>query len=324
MAYYAGLDVGATNLRAMIADGEARPVADAKCETPRGPDGSAIESALRDLLVTVCADAGVGPRDLAAAAVASTGPLDLAAGTVEGPANLPGIERIRLREPIADLLGSGTVYVHNDANAGAIGERYFTDPTPDDLVYLTISSGVGAGVSVDGRVLRGWDGNVGEIGHMVVDPAGGMTCGCGRRGHWEAYCSGNNIPDYARHLQQTDPVDTALPLADPALTPKDVLSRAGEDPLVDRLIDRMAEWNAIGVANLVHAYAPLVVAVGGAVALYNEEHVIDPIVERIDDLVFTGVPEVRATTLGEDVVVRGAVASAIMGGIGERRSRNRV
>jgi glucokinase len=273
---------------------------------------------LCDLVVAVCSDAGIGPRDLRAVGVASTGPLDLAAGTVEGPANLPGVERVRLRDPVADLVESGAVYVHNDANAGVIGERYFTDPNPDDMVYLTVSSGIGAGVCVDGHVLRGWDGNAGEIGHMQLDPAGRMTCGCGGSGHWEAYCAGCNVPDYARYLHEEAPIDTALPLNDPGLTTEDVFSLAGEDPLVDRLIDRMAAWNALGVANLVHAYAPLVVAVGGAVALSNEAHVIAPIAERIDDLVFTGVPEVRATVLDEDVVVRGAVASAITGGTGER------
>lgn len=318
MAYYAGLDVGATNLRAMVADGEGRPAANDVCETPPGPDGEAISSALCDLLIAVCSEAGIDPRDLEAAGVASTGPLDLVAGTVENPANLPGIDRIRLRDPVAEVIDSEAVHVHNDANAGVIGERYFTDPNPDDMVYVTISSGIGAGVCVDGHPLRGWDGNVGEVGHMVVDPAGRMTCGCGRGGHWEAYCSGGNLPDYARFLHEEDPVETDLALDDPDLGSPDVFALAGEDPLVDRLIDRMAAWNAIGVTNLVHAYAPLVVAIGGAVALNNESAVIDPIAERIEEMVFTGVPEIRPTTLGQDVVVMGAVASAITGGTGER------
>ena len=317
MAYYAGIDLGATNVRAVVADGEARTVARGKRETPKGPDGAAVEATLCALLADVCREAGLAPSDLAAAAIASFGPLDLAAGTVEDPANLPAIDRIRLREPLAELLAGGPVYVHNDANAGVIGERFFTDPNPDDMVYLTLSSGIGAGVSVDGHVLRGWDGNAGEVGHLIVDPAGRRTCGCGRDGHWEAYCSGENIPKYARELHEDEPVDTDLPLEDQAFSAADVFAAAGGDPLADLLIERLAHWNAIGVTNVVHAYAPLVVAVGGAVATNNPELVVEPIAERVDEMVFTGVPEVRLASLGDDAVVRGAVASAITDGTGE-------
>ena len=318
MAYYAGIDLGASNLRAVVADGESRTVARGKRPTPRDPDGRAVEAAMGDLLRAVCTEAGLAPTDLAAASVASFGPLDLAAGTVEGPANLPEVERIQLRAPVADAIGGGPVYVHNDATAGVIGERFFTDPNPDDMVYLTLSSGIGAGVAVDGHVLRGWDGNVGEVGHLVVDPEGRRTCGCGQGGHWEAYCSGENIPDYARDLQADESLDTGLPLDDPALSAADVFARAGADPLADRTIERVAEWNAIGVTNLVHAYAPLVVAIGGAVATNNPDLVVEPVRERVEELVFTGVPEVRLAALGEDAVVRGAVASAISDGTGER------
>lgn len=318
MARYLGIDLGASNMRAAVTDGNARTLARATRATPQGPDGSAVEAALRELVVDATTEAGIEPAAIEAAAVVSFGPLDLAAGTVDEPANLPAIDRIRLRGPLATLLGDAPVYVHNDATAGVIGERFFTDPIPDDVVYLTISSGIGAGVAVDGTVLGGWDGNAGEVGHFVVDPTGRRTCGCGRPGHWEAYCSGENIPAYARDLHTTEAVETDLPLADPGFTAADVFAAAGEDPLADLVIDRIAEWNAIGVTNVVHAYAPLVVALGGAVATRNPALVVEPIEERIEDLVFTGVPEVRLASLGEDAVIRGAVASAITGGTGER------
>lgn len=318
MAVYLGVDLGASNMRAAVTDGSARTLGRVTRETPNGPDGPAVERAILALVRAAAGEAGVDPAGIEAAAIASFGPLDLAAGTVESPANLPDIDRVRLRAPLEDELGGAPVHVHNDAAAGVIGERFFTDPIPDDVVYLTISSGIGAGVAVDGAVLRGWDGNAAEVGHFVVDPAGRRTCGCGRDGHWEAYCSGENIPDYARDLHAAEPVETDLPLSDRAFTAADVFAAAGEDPLADLVIDRIAEWNALGVTNVVHAYAPLVVALGGAVATRNPELVVEPIKERIEGLVFTGVPEVRLASLGEDAVVRGAVASAITGGTGER------
>jgi glucokinase len=154
---------------------------------------------------------------------------------------------------------------------------------------------------------------------MTVDPDGFMTCGCGIDGHWEAYCSGNNIPRYARHLHEHEPVDTTLEFADPDYSAVDVFeaAEAGDEFARDAL-ERVGHWNALGVANIVHAYAPLVIYVGGAVTLNNPDWVLDPIEDRLEDLVMANVPDVRLTQLGDDVVVRGALASAITGGTGER------
>ncbi len=339
---YAGVDLGATRCRAVVADAAGDVVGRAERPTPRD-SGIAVTEAVLATLREACDAAGTDPTTLRAVGVGSIGPLDLAAGTVERPANLPGVERIPLRGPVAELVGGGDVFVHNDSTAGAIGERYYSERTPDDMVYLTISSGIGAGVAVDGRVLRGWDGNAGEVGHYVVEPDGDLVCGCGQSGHWEAYCSGDNIPRHARLLAADHPESAAaspLPLdppfavadgaavtgSDDAFDPTDpdavpsfdaaavFEAAAAGDDFADRVLERTARYNAVGVTDVVHSFAPLVVYVGGAVALRNPERVVDPIRERIQDSVITNVPDVRESSLGEDAVLRGALASAITGG----------
>ncbi|HMB49592.1 MAG TPA: ROK family protein, partial [Natronoarchaeum rubrum] len=147
---------------------------------------------------------------------------------------------------------------------------------------------------------------------------GRLTCGCGKDGHWEAYCSGNNIPRYAKMIYEDDPVDTAMPIEDPDFSAADVFEYAGEDALADHVIDQTAHWNAMGIANIIHSYAPIVVYVGGAVALNNEELVLDPIREKLPEMVFTNLPDVQLTNLGDDVVVKGALASAMTDGTGDR------
>jgi len=324
MSAYAGVDLGATNVRAIVADADGTPLASARRGTPRGPNGAAVTDAVLDVLRAALDDASVSPTDVDAVGIGSIGPLDLATGVIENPSNLPeGIGRIPLTGPISNLvdLDEGEVSLHNDTNAGCIGERFYADRNPDDMAYLTISSGIGAGVCVDGKVLAGWDGNAGEVGHMTVDPAGKRTCGCGKKGHWEAYCSGNNIPKYAADLHADDPVETSLPMdavVGEDLTAVDVFSHAAHDDFARHVLDRVADWNTMGVANTVHAFAPLVIYVGGAVALNNPELVLDPIRERLDELVFINVPEIELTTLGDDAVVRGALASALTGGTGDR------
>ena len=321
MVYYAGVDLGATNVRAVIAEGDGTTVGASRAGTPRGPTGIHVTEAVLDTIREACTEAGIDPTQIAAAGIGSIGPLDLAEGAVIDPANLPdSIDRIPLTGPVGNLVDSGEVYLHNDTNAGVIGERFHSDRNPDDMVYVTFSSGIGAGVCCDGEILDGWDGNAGEVGHWIVDPRERLTCGCGKGGHWEAYCSGNNVPEYVRLLSQDDPtIDTALPLESPEFTAKDVFELAGEDALADHAIDQIAHWNAIGITNVVHAYAPIVVSIGGAVALQNETLVVDPLRERVDELVMTNVPAISLTELGDDVVVEGALASAMTGGTGDRR-----
>ncbi|MFB6170994.1 MAG: ROK family protein [Haloarculaceae archaeon] len=301
MTSYAGVDLGATHVRAQVTDADGAPLGEERRDTPQS-DGAAIERAVAATLRAACVDAGVGPADVAAAGVGSMGPLDREAGAVVGPTNVPA-ERVAVVVAVRRVVDC-PVALRNDAVAAAVGERAFAD-APPDLVYLTLSTGVGAGAVVDGHVLNGARGNAGEVGHFVVEPDG-RPCGCGGRGHWEAYCSGESIPAVARDLARGE---TALDLDD--LDAAAVFAAAGDDPLADRVLDRVATYNAIGVADLVHAFAPALVSVGGAVALHNEALVLDPIRERLDRHLAVPAPDVRATPLGADAGLRGAVACAM-------------
>jgi|AntRauTorcE11898_2_1112593.scaffolds.fasta_scaffold11088_2 glucokinase len=313
-AWYAAVDLGASNIKAVVGDESGVVVSRARRRTPTGPDGDAVADAMIAALTDALEDAGVEPNEIVRCGVGSVGPLDKAAGELGRSANLSAaIDRVPLAEPLEAFLDAD-VTVINDANAGVIGERFYAERSPDDMAYVTISSGIGAGVAVDGQVLSGWDGNAAEVGHNTVE-IDGLTCGCGAAGHWEAYCSGTNIPRHARHVHETEGVPTSMPLDE--IDAKDVFAAADAadpDPLAERVIERMQAFNVAGVADLVHAYAPLVVFLGGAVARNNPEQVVDPIGERLPELVMTNVPEVRLTTLGDEAVVRGALAAAITAG----------
>lgn len=305
---YAGVDLGATNIKAVVGDDRGRVRSRTRRRTPRGPDGDAVTDAMIAALTAALDDAGVEPTDIVRCGVGSIGPLDKATGELGRSANLSEeIDSVALAGPLEEFLET-EVLVFNDANAGIIGERFYADRTPDDMVYLTISSGIGAGVAVDGRVLSGWDGNAAEVGHYTVE-TGGLACGCGVGGHWEAYCSGTNIPRHARYVHQTEGIETDLPLD--SIDAKAVFDAAGTDPLADRTIERIQQYNAVGVADLINSYAPLVVYVGGAVARNNPERIVEPLREQVPDLVMANVPEIRLTALGDEVVVRGALAAAI-------------
>lgn len=304
-----GIDLGATNYRVAVAVGEDL-LARQKRPTPPAHTGQEITDTLIETTESLLEEAGFEPEDLAAVGIGSIGPLDTEAGVVIDPPNLSdSIEGIPLAGPFTDHFGV-PVSVENDAIAALVAERAESENPPPNMAYLTISTGVGAGVAVDGHVLKGWGGNAAEVGHFVLERDSDLECGCGREGHWEAFAGGNNIPDYARSLAEEFDGETDLPLDQDAFTAADVFEFTGEDVLADILVHRLERFNALGLANLTHAFAPELISIGGAVALENPDLVVDPLRDRLPDLVTTRVPELRVTPLGEDAVLLGGVALA--------------
>lgn len=319
MSEFAGIDLGASYVRAIVGDESGEHKGIAKNETPQGPTGVDVTDAVLSTLKEACRDAGIDPTALEAVGIASVGPLNLADGSLGSPSNLPDtIERIPLTGPVGNLADTESVHLHNDGIAGVIGERFYSERNPDDMVYLTISTGIGAGVTVDGHVLGGWDGNAAEVGHMTLDPEGELTCGCGKDGHWEAYASGQNITKHARAYYDSGDWETDMPIRDADFTAPELFEYAGDDEFADAFIERLARFNAMGVANIVQAYAPLIIYVGGAVAVNNPDLVVEKIRQRLPEMVFGNIPEIKLTTLGDEVVLKGALASALTGGTGDR------
>src|SRR3954468_17047318 len=166
---------------------------------------------------------------------------------------------------VADEYDRPTI-VDNDATAGAMAEWSFgagRGRRGPDLVYLTISTGLGGGLILDGRVYRGAAGNAGELGHLTVERLG-RECGCGRRGCLEAYASGTSI---ARRAREAIADGAASTLADlPDVTARDV-SEAAEagDPLAGRIWDETTAILGSAVANILDIFNPELVVLGGGV-----------------------------------------------------------
>lgn len=301
--FVGGIDLGATNLRVAVADVEGSIVGRAERQTPDG-DGDAITTAVTATLRRAADVAGVEPTRLRALGVASVGPLDEEAGVVLDPPNLQGVRRIQLGEAI-ETFTDAPVVVTNDAIAGLRAER--AAGAPPNTIYLTLSTGIGAGACVDGHVLGGRHGNAAEMGHIVVDPGGALECNCGGPGHWEAYCSGTALPDHAAHVARTASVSTALSLE--TLTTPELVAMADTDDLADRTLTRVARFNAYGLAALVHAFAPSAIRVGGTLGTEASAYVLEPAVEQLPEYLAVDAPDVRVTDL-DDPPLRGALLIA--------------
>jgi len=247
--------------------------------------------------------------------VASIGPLDLRRGIILSPPNAP-LKNVEVVAELRERLGKKVLLV-NDAVAAAWAEKvYGAGRGFRNLVYITLSTGIGAGVIVDDHLLLGKDGNAHEVGHIVVDYMGTMRCGCGGYGHWEAYCSGINIPKFVKRLLEEkyrDQLKSSLLRREWCknnLTTELLFNYAKQgDVLAVKIVEEeIGRLNAAGIASVVNCYDPEVVFLGGAIALNNEELVVKPIAEYVEMYITNRKPKVMITDLGEDASLKGAIA----------------
>jgi glucokinase len=264
---YGAIDLGGTKVRALIAhlDANVRGEHIQPSGTVEGRD--AVIDRMVDTLRAACAEAGTRIEDLRAVGVASPGALDLVHGLVYEAPQLPGWDGVPIVEVLRSRFGV-PVLLENDANAAGLGEnRFGAGRGTLNMVYLTISTGVGGGIIIDGRVYHGATGAAGELGHMMLQ-VNGPRCMCGQRGCLEAIASGTGIawraqdlvdagkaPGLARIKAERGELD-ADEVADAA--------RAG-DPDALAIWEETGLYLGIALANYVNIFNPEAIVLGGGV-----------------------------------------------------------
>jgi glucokinase len=291
-----GLDIGGTKLAAGVVDGSGRVLSFGVTPTEpvRGPDDGLAR--LFELGRRAIDEAGV---QIDAVGIGSGGPLDPFAGILVAPPHLTGWLDVPVSARAEQEFGV-PVRLENDATAAAAGEhRYGAGVGVRNMVYLTISTGVGGGVVLDDRLYRGSGGNGGELGHVTVDWKGRECRGCGRRGCLEAYVSGTSIAERAH--------EAGLPYG----TAEEVATAAREgEPGAVAVWDETVEALACGVTSIVNLFEPELVVIGGGVSRTGEQ-LLGPTRARVKGQAMgpsgRAVRIVRAA-LGDHVGVVGAAA----------------
>ncbi len=307
-----GLDIGGTKLAAGVVAGDGRVLSQLVIPSRREEGPSAMIERHLALGHEAVAAAGVDWAAIRAVGIACGGPLDPEAGVILSPPNLPGWNEIPLVRIVTDALDRPTV-VDNDATAAAIAEWWFgagRSGAVRDLVYLTISTGVGGGLVLDGRPYRGAAGNAGELGHLTVDYLG-RPCGCGRRGCLEADASGTYIAARAREALAGGASSSLAGFQ--VLTAREVAAEAAAgDALAGRIWNETTAILASSVANILDIFNPQLVVLGGGVTRSGDQ-LLEPV--RDGALAQAMGPAARAADivlaeLGESLaVVAGAVVA---------------
>lgn len=277
-----GFDIGGTKIAICLGTSDGKLIASTRVNN-QDRDPAEVLPELVTAGKQLLADAGIPASDLRAIGIGSPSPMDWKNGIIQGPFNMPLWKNVPIRDYLAGAFGV-QAFFDNDANAAGMAEWLFgAGRNSHNMLYLTMSTGIGAGIIANGRILRGIGNYGGEAGHMILDVNGPM-CNCGLRGCYEAFCGGKAI---AQRLQQelADKPDSAIVKAADGNVEKidmkalEIAVRA-DDEYACKVWDDMIERNAQAMGMLMNIFNPEIIALG-TIAIRTGDLFMKPLLERI-------------------------------------------
>lgn len=310
MKYYVGIDLGGTNIVAGVVDEEYNIIAKASVKTncPR-PEKEIADDMAKTALQAV-KNAGLTIDDIEWIGVGTPGIANSSTGIIEYSNNL-GFRNTPMVEYIRETIDK-PIFIENDANAAAYGE-YVAGAAKGakNAVCITLGTGVGSGIIVDGKIYSGSNFAGGEIGHTVIE-VDGAQCSCGRKGCFEAYSSATGLIRMSKEAMEQFPDSIMNKMAEEkgkvtARTSFDAM-RAGDKPAKD-VVDKYIKYLAAGITNVINIFQPDVLCIGGGVC--NEgDPLLLPVKALVKEEVYTRNSEKNAeiviAKLGNDAGIIGA------------------
>ncbi len=264
-----GIDLGGTKILTAVTNTQGEMLSRDHSITPAKEGQEAVVKSILESVGRALDQARISAPDLTAVGVGAPGLSNPETGILFTSPNLPGWKDVPLRDIIEEGLGK-KAFLINDANAAAVGELYFgAGRGARNFIYITVSTGIGGGIIIDGKIYTGSIGTAGELGHMVIDD-GGSLCNCGNRGRWEALASGTALAREARLKTKDGATSSILQLAggDLGKINAEVIHEAAQagDSLANELIARTAYYLGVGLANLINIFNPEVIIIGGGLS----------------------------------------------------------
>ncbi len=312
--YYIGIDLGGTNIAVGIVDESFKIVKKSSTPTLVNRDPELIIADMGKLCLELLAETGIGLEEVVCAGIAAPGSVNPRTGIIEYANNLPF-----LRFPIADTLRKylpvREVYLENDANAAALGEAVGGAAKGKRLsVMITLGTGVGGGVIIDGKIYSGFNYAGAELGHTVIE-YNGRQCSCGRKGCFEAYASATALVSMTKEKlaackdtlmwemcgNDINKADARIAFA--AMKKGD---RAGKE-----VVDMYISYLACGITNMINIFQPEVLLIGGGVC-NEKDYLLKPLTEIVNADQYTRnqavKTEIKIAALGNDAGIVGAAA----------------
>ena len=307
MSYVLAVDVGGTQIRvAAFKDGAKEPAKINKIAT-RG-EGSVFQRICDNIKNTWPSDAPVSKI-----VVALPGPLNPATGIIFSAPNVPEWKNFPIGPEIEKVFGVRTL-IGNDANLAALGEWHFgAGAGHKDLLFFTVSTGIGSGIVCDNKLIVGHHGLAGELGHIIME-ADGAPCSCGQRGHLESYSAGWAIAAYAKQQLQEGRKSTLSSLGD--FSTKELSAEAHKgDALAIEAIERSGKYLGLAMVNFVHAFNPSIIIFGGGVSQNGEllfKPIRDALNKNVMDQAYLKDLKITTASLGDNAGLMGAHALGLL------------
>lgn len=257
-SFAVGIDIGGTKIALGIVDDQGKVLIQKTVKTDLKRSAEEMINEIGRSVHQLFAESGLSERDCRGIGIGAPGPLNPKEGKLLCPPNLPNWEGFSVAEQLSQWV-SLPIVMENDASAAALAEQWIgAGRNSKHFVYLTISTGIGSGVIVDGKLYTGFSGNAGDVGHMVIDPSQG-TCKCGQRGCFEHIASGTAIARRASLL-------AGISLSTEAVF--DMYVR-GDTRMVS-FIQQTFEYIGMGCVALINIFDPERIVLGGGVTLAGE------------------------------------------------------
>ena len=280
--YRIGVDLGGTNIATGVIDENYKIIGRGKVKTRAPRPAEAIFDSIKEAVDMAVVNAGISYDEIVSVGIGTPGSVNKDTGAIEFSNNLK-FHNVPAKEMLEERL-KRPVYLENDANAAALGEAVAGSGNGvKNFVAITLGTGVGSGIIIDGKIYRGSNFCGGEMGHMVIN-VDGIPCNCGRKGCWEKYASATALVSQAVEAMQGNKASLLWQTCDGDLNKVDGKSIFDAVDLGDEtakaVVDRYLYYVSIGIANVVNALQPETVCVGGGISGQGEK-----ILQPIRDLV---------------------------------------
>ncbi len=314
--YYLGIDLGGTNIAAGICDEQFNIIKKGSVPTNANRNPEEIIYDMAQLCKNLLEEAGISLSEVASAGIATPGTANSETGVVEYTNNLPFV-----KFPIADILrkylGIEKVYIENDANAAAKAEAVAgVAKGAKYSVMITLGTGLGGGIVLDGQVYSGFNFAGAELGHIVIEKDG-KPCTCGRKGCWEAYSSATGLVNMTKEKIE-ECRKTGRETMMEKMIGGDIDHVSGKtafaamkqgDEVAAEVVDEYISYLACGIVNIINIFQPEILSIGGGIC--NEgDYLLKPLEEKVFKETYTreGTPrtQIKIAKLGNDAGIIGA------------------
>lgn len=318
--YRIGIDLGGTNIAAGIVNESFEIIC--KTSIPTGAERPAAEIAadMAAICHTVCEKAGIDPSEIASVGIASPGIANHDDGIIEYCCNIPSFRKFAICDAVKAGFPAPCVFVENDANAAAWGEVVAGSAKgTKDSIMITLGTGVGGGIIIDGKVVSGFNYAGAELGHIVIE-VDGVQCGCGRKGCWEAYSSATALIRMTKEkLEECEAAGRKTVMTDMVAAAGKVsgrtafdAKRAGDEAGAE-VVAKYVHYLAQGISNIINIFQPEVLSIGGGVS-GEGDYLLDMLVPLVRAEVYgQGIvndTDIRIASLGNDA---GIIGGAVLG-----------